>query len=405
MHVDGSSNPLGAGAGVVLEGPDNVLIEQFLCFTFKTSNNQAEYEAIIAGLNLARDVGVRKLLCKKDSKLTVGHLNGEYQIKDPTLAQYYHMVMSLTEHFDTFQIQHVPRSDNTRADILSKLASTKKKGRYKSLLQHTLATPSIEQQNQCLNITTTGTWMEPFIKYLEEGVTPANEEKGWIRKAARYTLIGGKLFRRGFSKPLLKYITREKADYVIQEIHQGICDYHSRPKTMAARILRAGYYWPTMEKDCTTYVKKCVQCQKHEPITHMHQEELHHVSSPWPFSKWGMDIIGPFAPGKGQVKFLLVAVDYFSKWIEAEPLAIITASQVHRFIWKNIICRYGIPHTIITDNGRQFIDKGLADFYHNLKITHITSSVEHPQTNGQAEAANKIILGQLKKRLDGAKGK
>jgi len=105
-----------------------------------------------------------------------------------------------------------------------------------------------------------------------------------------------------------------------------------------------------------------------------------------------MDIIGPFAPGKGQVKFLIVAVDYFSKWIEEEPLATITANQVQRFVWKNIICRYGIPHTIITDNGGQFIDKGLADFYHNLNITHITSSVEHPQTNGQAEAAKMIIL-------------
>ena len=118
-----------------------------------------------------------------------------------------------------------------------------------------------------------------------------------------------------------------------------------------------------------------------------------------------MDIIGPFTPGKGQVKFLLVAVDYFSKWIEAEPLANITAKQVQRFLWKNIICRYGIPHTIITDNGRQFIDKGLSEFYHNLNIQHITSSVEHPQTNGQAEAANKVILNQLKKRLDTAKGK
>jgi len=116
-----------------------------------------------------------------------------------------------------------------------------------------------------------------------------------------------------------------------------------------------------------------------------------------------MDIIRPFTPGKGQVKLLLVGVDYFSKWIEAEPLAIITANQIQKFVWKNIICRYGIPHTIITDNGRQFIDRGLAEFYRNLKIKHITSSVEHPQTNDQTEAANKVILGQLKKRLDNAK--
>ena len=119
---------------------------------------------------------------------------------------------------------------------------------------------------------------------------------------------------------------------------------------------------------------------------------------------WGMDILGPFSPGKGQVKFLLVAVDYFTKWIEAEPLATITAQQVQKFVWHNLICRFGVPKTIITDNGRQFIDKGLADFYKGLHIHHVTSSVEHPQTNGQAEAANKVILKELKKRLGEAKG-
>jgi len=86
MHVDGSSNSLGTDAGIVLEGPGGILVEQSLHFNFKTSNNQAEYEAIIAGLNLARDVDAKKLLCKMDSKLTVGHLNGEYQVKDPMLS-------------------------------------------------------------------------------------------------------------------------------------------------------------------------------------------------------------------------------------------------------------------------------------------------------------------------------
>ena len=88
LHVDGSSNPRGAGAGIVLEGPNDILIEKSLHFAFKTSNNQAEYEAILAGLSLAREVGVKKLTCKTDSKLTVGHLNDEFQIKDPILQQY-----------------------------------------------------------------------------------------------------------------------------------------------------------------------------------------------------------------------------------------------------------------------------------------------------------------------------
>jgi len=89
-----------------------------------------------------------------------------------------------------------------------------------------------------------------------------------------------------------------------------------------------------------------------------------------------MDIIGPFSPGKGQCKFLLVRIDYFSKWIKVEPLATITTRNVQNFVWRNIVCRFGIPHVIITDNGRQFIDRGLVEFYEKLNIKHITSSVE-----------------------------
>ena len=92
LYVDGSSNPKGAGAGIVLEGPNDILIEKSLHFAFRISNNQVEYEAILAGLSLARKVGVKTLTCKIDSKLTVGHLNDEFQIKDPTLLQYYHLV-------------------------------------------------------------------------------------------------------------------------------------------------------------------------------------------------------------------------------------------------------------------------------------------------------------------------
>nr|KYP68215.1 Transposon Ty3-I Gag-Pol polyprotein [Cajanus cajan] len=119
-----------------------------------------------------------------------------------------------------------------------------------------------------------------------------------------------------------------------------------------------------------------------------------------------MDILGPFPPATGQLKFLLVAIDYFTKWIEACPLAKITTENVQKFTWKNIICRFGIPHTLVTDNGRQFITQGFEYFLRELElgIKHLPTSVEHPQTNGQAEAANKVILRELKKRLGNAKG-
>nr|KYP38620.1 Pol polyprotein [Cajanus cajan] len=117
-----------------------------------------------------------------------------------------------------------------------------------------------------------------------------------------------------------------------------------------------------------------------------------------------MDILGPFLMAKGQCKFLLVAVDYFTKWIEVEPLATITAHNVQKFLWKNTITRFGIPHAIVTDNGLQFTDQKLNKFLQDLGVKHRFTSVEHPQSNGQAEAANKVILSKLKKRLGAAKG-
>jgi len=111
-----------------LEGPNDILIKKSI--HFRTSNNQAEYEAILVGLSLAREVGVKTLTCKTDSKLIVGYLNDEFQIKDPTLLQYYHLVRNVIQFaFERVSIRHIPRSENVRADILSKLASTKLKSR------------------------------------------------------------------------------------------------------------------------------------------------------------------------------------------------------------------------------------------------------------------------------------
>jgi len=87
------------------------------------------------------------------------------------------------------------------------------------------------------------------------------EEKGWTRRVAYYTLIEGELFRRRFSRPLLKCITKEKVSYIMQEIHEDMCGYHPGPKMMAARILRASYFCPTMEDNCSNYARKCVLCQ------------------------------------------------------------------------------------------------------------------------------------------------
>ncbi|XP_057739801.1 uncharacterized protein LOC130956862 [Arachis stenosperma] len=125
---------------------------------------------------------------------------------------------------------------------------------------------------------------------------------------------------------------------------------------------------------------------------------------PRPFAQWGVNLLGPFPPGPGQVKYLIVAIDYYTKWVEAEPLASITAANCQKFMWKQVVTRFGIPEVVVSDNKTQFTDKKFRGFLEGLSIKQKFSSVEHPQTNGQVEAANKVILKGLKKRLEGKKG-
>ncbi|XP_068486806.1 uncharacterized protein [Phaseolus vulgaris] len=142
LSVDGSSNQQGSGAGVILEGPNGLLIEQALRFAFKASNNQAEYEALIAaGMLLAKEMGARSLLVKSDSQLVTGQVTGEYQAKDPQMAAYLGYVQVLRNAFAVFELVHVPREQNACADLLAKLASSGKGKRQRTVIQETLKTP------------------------------------------------------------------------------------------------------------------------------------------------------------------------------------------------------------------------------------------------------------------------
>jgi hypothetical protein len=117
-----------------------------------------------------------------------------------------------------------------------------------------------------------------------------------------------------------------------------------------------------------------------------------------------VDIVGPLPGGKGVVRFTVVAVDYFTKWMEVEPLVNITAKTVQRFLWKNVVCRYGIPHAFVTDNGKQFDCEPFRKWCAELHIRNYFSSPGYPQANGQVEAINKTIFKILKKKLGDRKG-
>ena len=125
-----------------------------------------------------------------------------------------------------------------------------------------------------------------------------------------------------------------------------------------------------MQREAQEYVKKCDQCQRFAPNIHQLGGVLNPLSSPWPFAQWGLDLVSPFLKAAENKRYLLVGMDYFTKWVEAEPLANIRDMETKRFVWKNIVTRFGIPHTLILDNGLQFDSKAFKRYCCDLGITN-----------------------------------
>ena len=160
-----------------------------------------------------------------------------------------------------------------------------------------------------------------------------------------------------------------------------------------------------MQKEAPEYVKKCDQCQKFAPNVHQPGRVFNPLSSPWPFAQWGLDIVSHFPRAIENKRYLLVGTDYFTKWVEAEPLANIRDVNAKKFVWKNIVTQFGVPRILISDNGLQFDSKSFRRYCYDLGITNRYSTPAYPYGNGQAEAINKFIVNGLKKRLDDVKEK
>ena len=250
-------------------------------------------------------------------------------------------------------------------------------------------------------------WMDPIRLYIAMRELPNDRNKAHkVRiQSARFSMIDGQLYKRSLGGPYLMCLTPEQGRYVLAELHEGICENHPGGRTLAHRAHTQGYYWPTMKSDAADYFKKCDPYRRMSPILKSPMQDLVSISSPWPFAQWGIDIVGLLPTAPAQKKLLLIATDYFSKWIEADPFSSIKDRDVTRFIWKNIVCRFGIPRSIVSDNGPQFDSRVYQDFFQELKIKNLYSTPQYPQTNGQAEASNKTLLTALKRRLDSAKGK
>jgi len=322
------------------------------------------------------------------------------------MARYLEQVRRFQSYFERVVITKIPRDENVRADEFLKIAS----GTYEEIEAIIVLTePSITPKVNVMEADTVPNepeWATEIIQFLRNGLLP--EDKVGARKvkiqATRFCLLGEVLYKRGYSEPLLKCLSKTEADYVLKEIHEGVCGNHSRGRMLVQKTIRAGYYWPTISRDSALLVKHCDKCQRFSRIMKTSPEKLTPLTSPWPFTKWGVDIVGPMPVGKGSQKFLVVAVDYFTKWAEAEALATITTTNITSFLWKSVVCRFGIPHAFVTDNGKQFDCEPFQKWCSELRILNYYSSVLYPKVNGQVEATNKTLVRKLKKKLEKKKG-
>ena len=163
------------------------------------------------------------------------------------------------------------------------------------ILVYVQITPTIAESHVCNMSPKEDDWAVDIRVYLQTGAlaeNPKHTHKVRIQ-ASRFTLIRDDLFRRSFGGPYLRCLIQSKIQYVLSELHEGVCDNHSGGRTLAHRVHSQGYYWPTMKQDAEIYVRKCDRCQKHAPIPHMPVETLNAVTSPWTFAQWGMDSVGP----------------------------------------------------------------------------------------------------------------
>ena len=226
------------------------------------------------------------------------------------------------------------------------------------------------------------------------------------RKASRFWLSKDqKLYKRSFSGPYLLCIHPKTVELLLEELHEGICGSHTRGRSLSHRTLTQGYWQPNMQKEAPEYVKKSDQCQRFALNIHQPRGILNPLSSPWPFTQQGLDIMGPFPKVVGNKRYLLVSTDYFTKQFEAESLANIRDVDAKRFFLKNIVTRFGIPHTLISNNGLQFDSKAFKRYCYDLGITNRYFALAYSRGNGQDEVVNKVIVSGLKKRLDDAKGR
>jgi hypothetical protein len=217
-------------------------------------------------------------------------------------------------------------------------------------------------------------------------------------KASKYIILGDFLFRRYVDGLLLRCVNDKEEQKLLHKIHGSTSSVihiggHFSAKATAFKIIRNGYYWPTIFHNSYKFARSCDKCKKFVGKECLSAMLLQPVLLDFPFSKWGLEFISPINPlsSVGHI-FILTATDYFTKWTEVVPLRHTHDEHVISFLESNIFSRFNIPLEIITDNDPTFISVKLTQFMVKLGVKNFTSYSYYPHGNGKEDSTNKNLV-------------
>lgn len=413
LFFDGSSTRETSGAGIYILSPARIPTKLAVTLKGPCTNNRAEYEALIIGMEMLVELGAKKVRIYGDSQLVICQMNGEFKSISSVSQECGVMAQKLSKQFKEVTFVHIPREENRMADQLSQIASAREnmpsedediilKEKVLEPLRETGEAESEEMLEVCKIsiLREEKDWRDEIIQYLQNptGTKVPNRVK---LAATKYYMQFGELHRKDPEGLLLKCVDAGEALTLMAEIHQGICGAHQNGLKMRWLLHEHGYYWPTMRKDCINYAKGCKGCQKFGPISRAPASELKYILKPWPFRGWAVDAIGEINPASSKKhSYILVITDYFTKWVEAQAFTKINTQTVISFLEEKIFTRFGIPETITFDQATVFKNPELLDYLNQFGITKLHSTPYYAQANGQAEATNKIIVKGISKLVD-----
>ncbi|KAL5571402.1 hypothetical protein UlMin_020999 [Ulmus minor] len=342
LMFDGAATTSGGGIGVVLMGPESQVITKTCKLLYSCSNNKEEYEALIVGLEIVESKNIKKILIKGDSRLVIQQLRGEFTVKEPALVKYRMRAQQILQKFQAYRLEHMVRSQNIYADALATLASKIDIRR---------------NQQAVITVGTKGpTKTEPSHVKEDKWITDIKaklaEGKMTDYKTIRHFHIEeGILYFKAPTGVLARFLSQEEASHEIKEIHEQIS---------------------------MNYAQRCQNCQLFGNKVHAPSVNLHPTNTPWPFHTWALDLIGPICPpSKGRI-WILTATESFTKWTKAISLKKASLEAVAMFVMEYIICRFGVPRRVLTDNRTPFMGRKVKKLLEDYKIHHGTSTHYYP---------------------------